>query len=119
MNDSTEINILGTIYTIIHKSISEDNKLQEMEGYTDVYGKNIIIGKIEERDWCKTEPIERVNIIKNKILRHEIIHAFLFESGLDVNSDRSYSWATNEEMVDWFALQGPKIYDAYKQLNII
>ena len=49
-----------------------------------------------------------VQIRKNK--RHEIIHAFLFESGLAENS----SWAQNEEMVDFFAIQFSKLVEAFK-----
>ena len=28
-------------------------------------------------------------------------------------------WAKNEEMVDWFALQGPKIYKAWQEVGAI
>ena len=52
----SEINILGTIYTIEYKSIIKDDKLDEMEGYTDLYKKHIVIGNIEERDYLKNEP---------------------------------------------------------------
>ena len=52
-----------------------------------------------------------VQIRKNK--RHEIIHAFLFESGLAENS----SWAQNEEMVDFFAIQFPKLVEAFKEAD--
>lgn len=50
---------------------------------------------------------------KNK--RHEIIHAFLFESGLAENSE----WAQNEEMVDFFAIQFPKLMEAFKNADAI
>lgn len=43
-----------------------------------------------------------------------IIHAFLHESGLDV-----CSWAHNEEMVDWLAIQFPKLYEAFLQADCI
>ena len=46
----------------------------------------------------------------NKVKRHEIIHAFLFESGLAENS----AWAQNEEMVDFFAIQFPKLLKAFE-----
>lgn len=114
-----KIDILGTEYTIEYKDILLDNKLDELEGYTDLYKKHIVIGNIEDRDYFKNEPLEKIRIIKNKILRHEIVHAFLFESGLTSNSNRSYSWAENEEMVDWFAIQSPKIYEVYKELRCI
>ena len=56
---------------------------------------------------------------EKKILRHEIIHAFLFESGLAENSATSESWATNEEMVDFFAIQFPKILSIYEELQCL
>jgi hypothetical protein len=113
-----EINVLGTIYTIEYKSILKDDKLGEMEGYTDLYKKHIVIGNIEEREYFKNEPKEKITKVKNKILRHEIVHAFLYESGLDANSNKAYSWAENEEMVDWFAIQSPKIMKVFKELKI-
>lgn len=114
-----EINILGTTYTIEYKNILKDDKLNEMEGYTDLYKKHIVIGNIEERDYFKNEPKEKVNKIKNKILRHEIVHAFLYESGLDSNSNKAYSWADNEEMVDWIAIQSPKLLRVYQELRCL
>jgi len=41
------------------------------------------------------------------------VHAFLYEGGLN-----SESWARNEEIVDWMAIQIPKIANKYKELNI-
>ena len=43
------------------------------------------------------------------MIRHEIIHAFLYESGMKECSSATQSWVENEEMVDWFAIQIPKI----------
>ncbi|WP_394967432.1 hypothetical protein [Candidatus Allofournierella merdipullorum] len=50
-----------------------------------------------------------------KIIRHEIIHAFLFESGLAENSD----WAQIEEMVDFFAIQFPKLQKAFEEAEAV
>ena len=50
---------------------------------------------------------------KKSVKRHELIHAFLYESGLD-----SCSWAYNEEIVDWLAIQWHKINAAFDQLGI-
>ena len=47
--------------------------------------------------------------------RHEIVHAFLFESGLAENSE----WAQNEEMVDWIAKQGPKLIKAWQEAGAL
>ena len=57
---------------------------------------------------------------KKLTLRHEILHAFLFESGLDAGSIATYGpWANNEEMVDWFAIQSPKIFKVYSELGLV
>ena len=110
------VNILGTNYTIIFESEDKDTRLKDNWGFTDFYTKEIFIRKDidqETENSCK-------NLIyfKNKVLRHEIIHAFLYESGLNENSKSSMSWAENEEMVDWFAIQYPKLKAIFKKLNI-
>lgn len=52
---------------------------------------------------------------QKKVLRHEIVHAFLYERGLWQNSYGSKCWAQNEEMVDWIAIQEPKLNRAFKE----
>ena len=54
-----------------------------------------------------------------KCMRHELVHAFLYESGLSINSLSPSGWASNEEMTDWMAIQGPKLYDAWKQAKCL
>ena len=60
------------------------------------------------------------NGLKKKTLRHELIHAFLAESGLSANALSNYtSWAENEEMVDWIAIQFPKILEVFKEVDCL
>lgn len=96
----TEVRILGVKYKILYcedaKSDSEFSADPNTSAYIDYYKKNIIVKK--ESDNFKY-------FLRSTIL-HEIIHGFLFESGLDISID---DWAENEEMVDWFALQFEKI----------
>jgi hypothetical protein len=47
-------------------------------------------------------------------MRHELVHAFLFESGL-----HNDSWAANEAAVDWIANQFPKILKAFQEAGCI
>ena len=56
-----------------------------------------------------------LDLQEKKNFRHEIIHAFLDESGLAENS----SWAQEEEMVDWFAKQFPKLLSAFQEVNAV
>lgn len=113
----TKVNILGINYEVLFKSEEQEKRLKTNWGFTDYHTKEIYINDNIEKetdDSCK-------NLIdfKNKVLRHEILHAFLYESGLRENSYDSSAWAENEEMVDWFAIQFPKILKVYKELNII
>lgn len=111
-----KINVLGTEYTILFKNDDEDIRLLKNWGITDVYTKEIIISTGCEKE--SEESCRNLKLFKNKVLRHEIIHAFLYESGMKENSSATQSWVENEEMVDWFAIQIPKIYKIYKELKI-
>ena len=66
------------------------------------------------------ESAKRKTEIMKETLRHEIVHAFFNESGLMESSNQySGAWAHNEELVDWIALQGGKIYKAWKEAGAI
>lgn len=115
--DSIDTNILGTKYVIKFKCENDEPRLYDNWGFCDFHTKEIYIRDdidMETKDSCK-------NLIdfKNKVIRHEILHAFLYESGLRENSKKSAAWAENEEMIDWFAIQIPKIVQIYKKLNIL
>ena len=70
-------------------------------------------------DW-KSESESHIRSRMKKILRHEIVHAFLHQSGLSENAGVYKSaWPGNEEMVDWFAIQGTKIYKAWKEAGAL
>lgn len=111
-----EVSILGTVYKIFKRSKEQDSKLEECDGYCDYSTKNIVV--ITKREKDKMD-LDNLKVIDNRILRHEIIHAFVYESGLWCNSFGVSSWAQNEEMTDWIALQFPKIYEVFKKLNIL
>lgn len=106
-----QVNILGAIYRIEQREEKNDPLLKDLGGYCEVYENLIVI----RRDW--TNPPKPAML--KEILRHEIVHAFFYESGLWDNSNSSTVWATNEEMTDWFAIQGPKIYKAWEEAGAI
>lgn len=108
-----QINILGTEYEIIKGSVLNCPSLKELYGFTDYTVKQIVVldFRTVEKDNRSFEDFET---LQKQVLRHEIIHAFLFESGLNVNSNDVEQWATNEEMVDWFVIQWPKLSKAFK-----
>jgi hypothetical protein len=111
------VNILGIEYKIICCK-EEEHKLlngKYRDGCTDFSAKEIVI--CEKKPDCELQDYE---MWKMAILRHELIHAFLFESGLDCCSSQfNGPWAENEEMIDWFAIQSPKIYKMFDELGVL
>lgn len=105
-----EVEILGTIYTIEIKKRDDDVKLKELDGYCDTAVKKIVYVDMVDEYKNDEGAVENLKFVTDNIIRHEIIHAFLYESGLWVESE----WAMNEEMVDWFAIQFHKILKAIK-----
>ncbi len=77
-----EINVLGTEYTINYATAEEDPELKNLSGYCITSQKRL---GVEDR---RNEPY-----IEKWTLRHEIIHAFLHESGLD----KEAPWGDQEE----------------------
>ncbi|GHU58198.1 hypothetical protein AGMMS49975_24600 [Clostridia bacterium] len=76
--------------------------------------KIIIVDLLKLPEWADSSEYSRKEGEK-EILRHEILHAFFAECGLWGSSLSVCAWALNEEMVDWFALNAPKIYRAYQE----
>lgn len=106
--DNKTVNILGSDYSI--KFVPEE-VLDErgINGYCDESTKSIVVGIFKPEEG----KLEDLDAYQKKVLRHEIVHAFLFESGIGECSGTVDSWATNEEMVDWIARQHNKLHKAY------
>jgi hypothetical protein len=111
------ITILGTEYKLFIKNETEEPRLKDVWGFCDYLAKEICIR--DDIDKETEESCKNLISFKKKVVRHEIIHAFLFESGLKENAKSSASWAENEEMVDWIAIQFPKLLKIYKELDIV
>ena len=114
------VNILGTEYTIETHKISEDDILKDNQwsGYCGEESKEIVVADMSEKPYFALNEAEQ-EIYRKKTLRHEITHAFLNESGMSDCSKESQHWAKNEEMVDWFAIQSPKIFKVFQELDIL
>ncbi len=120
--ESRKINILGTEYRIeIHK-VSEDSFMEkeQVAGYCEEENKLIVVADMSEEKYFVGMDEKAQEAYRKKTLRHEIMHAFLNESGLSDDSNRfDGAWAKNEEMVDWFAIQSPKIFKVFVELGIL
>lgn len=111
MHKLCNINVLGTEYTVEEREQKEDKHLKYADGYCDHTLRKCVV-RIIEPDKNSLGDLE---VYKKKVIRHELIHAFLTESGLSGDA----VWAVNEEMVDWLAHQFPKLLEAFKKAGAI
>ena len=110
-----KVNILGTEWTISECSAEEDKVLEmrDVDGYCDKTTKRIVI--IKKPD---VSDLGNWDVYRKKVLRHEIIHAFLFESGLHENCSHP-AWGHDEAMIDWVAVQFHKLQQAFKEADCL
>lgn len=113
-----KVDVLGTEYSIEFRKQSDDPTLKDRDGYFDHSVRVLVVDDMTEHTNDPYAVRDLINYRK-QVLRHEIVHAFLFESGLYGSSKNSDNWAVNEEMVDWIALQAPKLLQAFKQAECI
>lgn len=110
-----KVNVLGTEYTIKMDVPQEDMPL-DSDGCIDPSIKTIMIVDFGEPDKNSIKDLESY---KKETLRHEIVHAFLYESGLWSNSGNVKAWGHSEEITDWIALQFPKMLQAFIDVGAI
>lgn len=103
------VNILGQKYDVKFKTEAQDPKLSDVYGYTDPSTHTIVMAILANEGLSVADP----DVEQRELFRHECVHAFLRESGLD-----SCSWADDEEIVDWIARQFPKMLDVFIKARI-
>ena len=94
------LNILGTEYEVIEQSKAENPKLNGAFGLCEIWAKKIVL----DSEMIAPQPnlVDSPELLKKKVLRHEIVHAFFVESGL-------LDFCYDETLVDHLALQVPKL----------
>ena len=108
MQDTT-INVLGTEYTIDLRQLNNE----DIDGFTDNTSKLIVIRSDNYNE------VGNFAELQKKQLRHEIIHAFLAESGLRCNWQHIEQFGHDETTIDWFAIQSPKIFKVFTDLELL
>lgn len=103
-----KVNVLGTEYTIVTEVKREDDEnLTDNDGYIDFQTKQIVIEEmIEEVGMTKD-----IKSYEKHVIRHELVHAFLYESGLT-------DYANDERIVDWLAVQFPKMGKIFNEIEV-
>lgn len=102
------VNVLGVPYSISTGNTIDFPDLSDCDGYCDNTSKVIVVCDMTESMGQRGAKKDLIHY-QRKCIRHELVHAFLFESGLAENC-----WAKNEETVDWIAAQFPKLAKAFE-----
>ena len=105
MEFKKEANVLGTTYAIVLEDIAD------ADGECDFTNKTIRIRKENVNN------VGSLEYLQKKSLRHELIHAFMFESGLAENWEH-FRFGHEELTVDWFAILYPKIRACFDDLSL-
>lgn len=116
-DDVKTVDILGSKWTI--KYVDDDPAFEQAEGFTNDAAREITIENVKISDDPLLYDIQSQYINQKRVLRHELIHAYLYESGLGDSSNSCDAWAVNEEMVDWFARNIPKMIVTFKELKCL
>lgn len=101
------INILGTQYEILFQTEKENPKMEGSDGICEPYSHKIILDLSAEPDKLTVDKIEDYY---SKVFRHEVIHAFFFEAGLE-------SYSKDELLVEWLAKMLPKINQSMAEVD--
>lgn len=109
-----KISILGVAYNIYFDCDAEELP-EDADGCMDCSTKTIKVLKHE----VNRNSLQNMEAYEKKILRHEIIHAFMYESGLWNCSGTSDAWGQDETITDWLAIQMPKIFEVFKECDCL
>lgn len=107
------VNILGSEWTIIERTPHDDDMLVDNDGYCDYSCRRIVINGNMSVEGCDDIPA-----LTKHVLRHELIHAAMYESGLG-NNWRKEEFGHDETVVDWIALQFDKLQKIFEQVGCI
>lgn len=108
------VEILGTLYTI-HFDVPDGKMPEGADGCMDQSIHQIRIAEFES----DRNTIQDMDSYRKKVLRHEIIHAFLYESGMWNNSGNTNCWGMDETITDWITIQSPKLFRTFKEADCL
>lgn len=102
------VNILGAEYRII---IDDEMHQTERDGAERRYLHEISLRP--KSDMLNSEATDYERALRfNEVGRHEILHAFFDESGLE-------GYSEDEQLINWLAVQSPKIFKIFAELDLL
>lgn len=115
--ETKQISILGSMWTIRSATKEEEPRFEkeECDGFCDRSVKEIVIQDMPDESYTVSDKQAWLR----HVLRHEIVHAFMYESGLSECSAKADAWAMNEEMIDWIAAQHENLHEAFRHAGAL
>lgn len=107
--EDIKIDVLGTEYVVKFKELNDE----DIDGFCDNTQKLIVIRSDNKNK------VGDFKYLQKKQLRHEIIHTFMSESGLQCNWQHIEQFGHDETTIDWFAIQSPKIFRVFTELKLL
>lgn len=104
-----KIDVLGTEYFIDFVELND----ADYDGLCDCTEKRIIIRSDNVSGVGNMKELQKVT------MRHELIHAFMFESGLGFSWKHADEFGHDETAIDWFARQFEKLQKAFNEARAI
>ena len=106
-----KIDVLGTTYGVYTGiTTADDDILKNCDGYFDKTAKRIVIAAPDDCDLADWEKYE------HSVMRHEIVHTFLYESGHSGEMKWDVPGQEHpEHMVEWIAIMFPKLARAFSK----
>ena len=112
-NCAIKVPILGEEWTVRIVSEASDPRFKKLncDGFCDWSTKEMIVNNGDPKEaWSIGDP-------KNNILhsiKHELVHAYMFASGLAGDWEHKNEFGQEETVVDWVAWQMEKMADTMK-----
>ena len=109
------LNILGTKWKLKEVPRDLDPMFGTVDGYAD---RSIRTMFVAENDTHTTDSVKDWDEYLKVVKRHEIIHAFFFESGLAQDMYHP-AYGHCEQDIDWMAIQFPKMLEVFEAADAI
>ena len=113
-NREITVGILGSEWRICFLHQEDDKYLKNADGYTDKTVRKIVVTAFQTED----SELGDWDSYMKKNLRHEILHAYLYESGLGENFTHP-DYGHDELMIDFVAIQFPKILTTFEEAEAL
>ena len=105
------LDILGDDWTVRIIPTEEDERLKDCDGFTDITSRTITV---DSMDTVKRFELDDKSAYVKHAIRHEVVHAFFFASGLGFNFEHK-DIGHEETVVDWIACQFHKLRRTIEQ----